>query len=401
MDKTKIYLTAMLCMVAVFVGAERERSIRFQNSLRFGYDDNVYQDDVEEQDTTYIVDTVTLSGKLTFSSRTDMQVYWQPEFVHRFDADPDFVFYQSLYAGLNHAVSQRLFVRINETLRWQEKEGKADVTTDQRLFRNTLSASANYTVNPVSEIRLNGAYSFNIWEEDLIGGNVPTVNNPEGLNNDYEQYSVGAVYDRELKRNVTHGLVGVDYTDHTYEGNRGGYDSILVYAGATHNFSPHVSGNANLGYSVGNVDNSIDDTSIPAPYARAGLAYNPTARTQFTTSAGYSFQYADNSFWNVSEEIDATIGIRHDLSAKVSVSSSLTYYMSFYKSDYLSRNGDAQGLQGDADDQFVRFTLRGSYQLNRNNFLDAGYEYSTRVTDTSLLREFDRNRFDIGWRIRL
>jgi hypothetical protein len=402
MDKCKICLVLLLCGAVTVADAARERNLRFQNSLRIGYDDNVYQSENNEQDTLYLRDIVTLTGKANFSSRTDAQIYWQPEFLYRFDADPDFVFYQTLFAGLNHAVSQRLFVRINDSLRWQEKEGESAVTTDQRYFRNTLRGSADYTINSVSHVSVNAGYAFNVWEEDLIGGSDVAAGNTEGSNNDYEQITAGVIYDRELNPNVTHGLLGMNYIDHSYDGSRGGYDSITVFGGATHNFSPHVTGNARAGYSFGTVENSEGDNDITTPYGEVGLAYNPSARTQINGSLGYSFEYADNSFWNVSEQFDATVGVRHDLTAKVSVSSSLAYIMSFYETDYLSVNGEGRAEAiGDVDDRFIRFTLRGSYQLNRNNFLDAGYEYTTRATDSDLLKEYDRNRFDIGWRIRL
>ena len=85
----------------------------------------------------------------------------------------------------------------------------------------------------------------------------------------------------------------------------------------------------------------------------------------------------------------------HDITAKVSLSSSLRYIYSDYDSDY-SRVG---GLSGSAEDRYFVYSIRGSYQINRMNFIDAGYEYTDRDSDD--FYDYNRNRVDIGWRLRL
>jgi len=394
MHKGKFYLVLSLSSVFAFsASAAKERVLRVQNSVRVGHDDNIYQDENDEKSSGYITDIINISGKLNFSSRTDAQIYWQPEFRWRFDADPEYVSYQTLYGQLNHAVSQRAFLTVSDSFRFQDKEGQSGgstSTTDSTFYNNNLRGALNLTVDNLSRVNLGAGHELQGWSDSDYGGKTK--------DNDFSAITLNGSYDRELKPNTTHGILGLNYVDHEYEGSRGGYDSATFFVGADHNFSPNVTGNARGGFSQTSVDNDGSDSDSTTPYAEVGLGINPTARTSINGTLGYSIYHAENSYWNAQERLDIALGARHDLTGKISISTSLSYILSFYDSDYASGN---TADPGDAEDRFFKWGIRGSYQLNRNNFIDAGYEFTTRTTDTSLLTEYDRNRVDIGWRLRL
>ncbi len=392
MNKGKIYLLVALSLVSVTVFAAKERSIRVQNTVRVGYDDNVYQS-ADKTGTAFITDIINISGKLTFSSRSDMLLYWQPEFRYRMDADPKFITYQDLYARFNHAVSQRTFLEISDRLRYQDKDGQtggAVATANQNFLENDLMGALDYTINALSRVRVGAGYEFRKWDDEKYG---------QGKrNNDYDQIRADGSYLREFIPNRTTGSLGLNYVDHSYEGSRGGFDSTTIYAGVDQNFNPNVIGNARLGYSFSNVDGGEagTDNDTSSPYVQAGLEVNPTARTSFTGTLGYSLYRSENSLYNAQDRFNLLLGIRHDLTGKISLSSSIRYTLSLYDADYARGGG---GIIGDAQDDFFIFNLRGSYQINRNNFVDAGYQFSNRSSD--LFSEYDRNMVDIGWRLRL
>ncbi len=396
MSKGKICLTvAMAALVSAPAFAAKERVVRFQNSVRVGYDDNIYQNS-SDQGSGFITDIINLSGKLTFSSRSDMLLYWQPEFRYRFDADPNSITYQDLYGRFNHAVSQRTFLQVSDRFRYQDKEGQtggsgpsgAPSNSNQKYMENNLMGSLDFTVSALSQIKVGGGYEFRTWDDSGYG---------QGSgNNDYDQYRLNGSYVRELRPNKTSGMVGLDYVDHSYDGSRGGFKSTTIYGGVDQNFSPNVIGTARLGYSFNNVDSeTVGSSDSSSPYLQAGLEVNPTARTSFTGSLGYSMSMADNSVYNAQDRFNLGLGVRHDLTGKISLSSSLGYTFSNYSSDY-SRFGIS-----DAQDDYLTFNIRGSYQINRNNFVDAGYQFGNRSSDSAFLNEFTRNVFDIGWRLRL
>jgi long-subunit fatty acid transport protein len=183
--------------------------------------------------------------------------------------------------------------------------------------------------------------------------------------------------------------------DTTYDGSRGGFNSTTFFGGADHNFNPNLTGNARLGYSISTVDGESGySTDTSSPYAMAGLEFNPSARTSFNGELGYSLSRSENSFYNAQDRFNLGIGVRHDLTGKISLSSSLSYIHSIYDGSY-----SLNGIAPDAQDDYVKFNLRGSYQINRNNFVDVGYEFTDRWSDD--FSEYDRNRIDIGWRLRL
>ena len=107
---------------------------------------------------------------------------------------------------------------------------------------------------------------------------------------------------------------------------------------------------------------------------------------------------SENSIYNAQDRFNFGLGVRHDLTGKISLSSTLGYTYSFYDGSYSAFAGAP-----DAKDNFLTFNLRGSYQINRNNFIDAGYQYSTRDADQIgfVINDWDRNVIDIGWRLRL
>ena len=392
MSKGKIFLLVALSVSSTTVLAAKERVVRVSNSVRVGHDDNIYAS-ADKTRSGYVTDIVNISGKLTFSSRTDMLLYWQPEVRYRFDAEnPKLTTYQDVYARLNHAISQRTFVNISDHLRYQDQEAKDGVTvvSDQNYLENDLKGAVDYTINSVSQAKAGAGYEFRKWDDNTYG----TV-----YGNDYDQIRANGSYIRQLRPNTAQGTLGFSYIDHSYEGSRGGFGLSTIYGGVDHNFNPNLIGNISLGYSYVNIeDQNGADENTSRPDLQAGLGFNPTARTSLTGSMGYSIYRAQNSYYNAQDRFNLAVGARHDLTSKISISSSLRYILGYYDSDYAKAG---PGAEGDAEDSFVIFSLRASYQINRNNFVDAGYSYSERTSDSWRLNEYDRNRVDIGWRLEL
>jgi hypothetical protein len=370
--------------------AAKDSTFKFQNSVRIGYDDNVYQTrDVIKQDSAFITDIFNVTGDLNFSDRTDMSLYWQPELRYRFDADPELITYQDLYASLGHAVSERLMLELSDHLRYQDKEGQSDLAggnnIDQNFLENTLLGALDYSLDSVSRVKVGAGYEFRTWDDDFYG---------ETRGNNYDQLKADGSYIRALTRDKTFGLVGVNYVNHEYDGSRGGFDSTTLYGGVDHNFNPSMLGTAQLGYTFGSVDSFSGSEDTSSPYLQAGLDYKSTDRTSFNGTLGYTISQSENSYFNAADTFNLGLGVKHDLTGKINLSSTLRYTMAKYDSSY-ARFGIP-----DSEEDFVRFSIRGSYQINRNNFVDVGYEFSMRDSDFVLLQEYDRNRTDIGWRVR-
>lgn len=391
MSKKTFYMLIAVSMVAVPGFSAKERVIRVQNTVRVGYDDNIYLQK-NAQSSAFITDILNLTGKFHISGRTDALLYWQPEVRYRFDADPKTITYQDLYAKLDHALSQRTFLTISDRFRYQQKDGQSGAgisTTDQNFVENDLMGALNVDVGELSMINVGAGYNLRKWDDASYGAG--------SNNNDYDRYQVNGSYLRQLNQNKTTGVLEANYTDLAYEGARGGYQGVSLIGGVDQNFNPNLSGFGRLGGTMATVDNASGSSDSTSPYLDFGLTYKPSERTSIDGSTGYKLNQSENSIYNAQDEFNVRLGVRHDLTAKINIASTLAAIHSMYKSDY-----QIKGLAGDADDTWMRFNIRGSYQINRNNFIELGYGYSKRwISASSLLSEYDRNQIDIGWRLRL
>ena len=404
MTKRSLQVLIALSLISVSSFAAKESVIRFQNHVRVGYDDNIYQTN-DKTDSMFITDIVNLSAKLNFSSRTDALMYWEPEFQYRFDADPEVVMYQNLYVRLNHALSQRAFLTLSDRFRYQQKEGQAGVgldQTNQNYYENNLSGSIDYTLSDIHFLKVGAAYKFRLWDDSSYGEwTPPTAPGLTGTGgNDFNEITADASYYRQLNPNKTKIVGGINYSDLAFDGGRGGYNSMTLLAGVDQNFNPQVTGFGRVGYSFSTIDQYDGSEDSSSPYLRAGLEVNPSARTSVTTSLGYSMSRSENSFYNAQDRLNLGLGVRRDLTAKISLSGSFAYIYSDYDGSYSAVGGVATP---DAKDTYVTLGLRCAYQVNRNNFLEAGYLFRTRnVSGTSSSqRDWDGNRIDCAWRLRL
>jgi hypothetical protein len=296
-----------------------------------------------------------------------------------------------LYANLNHALSQRTFLALSDRFRYQMKDGQSGAgvsTRDQNYIENDLMGALDVDVSELSLFKFGAGYDLRRWEDSNYG---------EVLGNDFDRYQVDGSYLRQMNQNKTTGVLSANYTDHSYEGARGGYQATSLIGGVDQTFNPNLTGFGRVGATMSSVDNATGSSDNTSPYLDAGLEYNPSERTTLNGSLGYSLYYSQNSVYNAQDEFNVRFGARHDLTAKINVAATFAYIFSMYSADY-----SYIGLVGDTEDSFARFSLRGTYQINRNNFIEAGYEYSKRWTDAnSMLTDYDRNSVDIGWRLRL
>lgn len=398
MNKIKCITLVAFVLGSATTFAAEDSTFQFQNSVRVGYDDNIYQTrDSNQQETAFITDIANITGTMTFSDRSDLELYWQPEFRYRFDADPKTVTYQDLYARFSHALSQRMFLEISDRFRYQEKDGQSDLraTVNQNYLENDLMGALSYTLNSLSQMKVGGGYEFRTWDDDAYGEGTGVY---AGRGNNYDMYKADGSYLRELGKDTTIGSVGINYQDLTYEGARGGFNSTTLYGGVDHNFNPNMLGTAQLGYSFSSVESGTSSEDTSAPFLQLGLDHSATDRTTINGSLGYSLTQSQNSIYNATDAFNVSLGVSHDLTGKIRVSSTLRYILSFYDSAYAAAG--VPGAPADAEEDFFRFSLRGSYQINRNNFVDLGYEFTLRDSDSIYLQEYTRNRCDLGWRLR-
>lgn len=389
-------MSVLVAAVASSAMAQQEHVIRVQNNVRVGYDDNVYLN-ANEVESAFITDILNISGKLNFSGRTDAVFSYQPEVRYLFDGEPSTSTYHDLYGQLNHALSTQVFMTLSDRARYQMRDAQDGQVsqTDANYFENDLKGALDITVSELYNVKLGGGYQMRLWDDDNYGEwNSITMSG----GNNFDEYDASASVIRDLNDSLTKAMVGVDYSNLEYDGGRGGYDAVVVMGGADHIFSQYMTGFGRVGATMASVDNMSGSEDTTSPYFNVGMDYNPTDKTSFNTSAGYSIYRSQNSFYNSQDRLNVGVGVSHDLTSKISIASSLSYFMGWYDST-VAINGAATGL--DVQDSTVQWSVRGSYQINRNNFVELGYQFTDRSIDAGLVTDYQRNRVDLGWRLRL
>ena len=383
--KKGLLFSSVALMAAVSSYAAQEQVINIQNMLRIGVDDNVYLRS-DAVDSAWMADVFNISGTLRLSGATEATFSYQPEVRWRFDADPEMVQYHNAYAELVHEMSQNLSITLSDDFRYQLKDGQSGAAYDANFFQNELLGSVNWTLDQLTQLNVGAGYEFRTWDDDAYG--VVSGNN-------YDQYVLNLSAIRSLKKN-TQGVVSLNYVGLEYDGSRGTADITSVMGGLDHKFGSNLSGYSRVGASVNNMDGVASSGSATTPYLTAGLDYAPTDKTSLRTSLDYSTRRANNSVYNLQEELGIRTALKHQLTAKIRLSGTLSYIFSTYASDYA-----ILAASGDAEDAYFKIGMRGSYQINRNNFIELGYEYTDRSTDVLGLQDYERNRVDLGWRVRM
>ncbi len=389
MSKSSIGLFVVAAMSTVSVFAQQEKSFTVINTAKVGMDSNIYLNESEE-DSAEFRDILNLSGKMKFSGRTDAVFSYQPELAIRFDADPKEVSFHDAYAKLNHAASERLFLTLSDHFRYQMRDAQAGEVsrTDANYFNNDLKGSADVSLSEKGTMQLGAGYEMRVWDDDVYG---------DDLGGNFDHYTASSSFLRDLNGGASKGMVGLEYHDYEYDGDRGSLEVVTIMTGADHTFNSSMTGFGRVGASFTTVDSPIGSEDSSSPYVDAGLVYKPTEKTSFNGSVGYSVYRAETTVFNSQDRLSLGLGVRHDLTAKINLASTISYILGAYESD----SANTVGVP-DADDTWVKCSLRGSYQINENNFVELGYEFTQRTVEVgSSETEWDRNRVDLGWRLRL
>jgi hypothetical protein len=394
MKKSKTCILTALSLVAAASYGASDSSFKFENSLRVGFDDNVYGQTSNEQDTVYVSDLIRATFKANFSQRTEFLMFYSPEFIYRADLDDNkFVSYHDVYGRLVHHASQKVKLTVSDRFRYQDRDAQAtgNTSVDRNFVNNDVQGALDIQVSELTGLRASAGYEVKLWDDEDYS-----------KLNDYDRVNADFMVIQEVKKDTTDAFVGVGFDSLSYdEGNRGGFDTLSIYVGADHAFNPTTTGNIKLGYQMSDVESGRADTNgvwttvendSNTPYVSAGIEHKPSAKTTLAASMGYSMYASNNEVYSAQNRLNVTITAKQDLTAKISLNASLAYIMSEYEADYAV-------AASDADDELMIARIRASYEINRNNFIDAGYQLTSRTADAGVGGDYDRNQFDIGWRV--
>lgn len=370
-------------------------SFTFSNYIRFGYDDNIYQETNNEEESSYISDILNLSGVVQFSNRAELLLYWQPEIRYRFEAEEKALFLQDLYAKYINAINQSSKIQITDRYRYSELDAnQSGDNASKEYAENDLKGSYNNQLNERNSINLSAGFTTRRNEND---------SSVYSQTRDFDRYNLSGIISRNLDRDKRTVSLGYIFSEHEIENNAGGIESGTLFLGYDRIFNPQLLGSIQLGYTDAEIEQKNGNSNLSVtsdssnPYFEIGFNYDLSERTSISSSFNQSLRYSTTSTYNAEERSDWLIALSHDLTAKINLNVSFSYVKADYESDFLR---EITTEYGDEEESTI-LNIRADYQINRNHFVELGYQGRSRNTEVLADGDYDRNRIYFGWKLQL
>lgn len=380
-------LVFMAMQGVVRAAAEGARPYQINNRMRVELDDNIYTTKDDPQESLKFIEEVEFLVNFNLP-QTYISLRYRPAYVWWDNREPDDSDFQNDFDFvLNQEFSTRLSLSVVDTLRRGEQPDSLSednvVVKNEDFYYNSLNGALAYLVKPTTKLEAAGRYILMRYDD----------NDDLSENDDYDQMVGGLTLRHQLVPATT--VIG-DFRFETisYDENQNyerGSSTMSGGGGIEQIFSPSLVGSARAGMEQKSYDEEdMGDSSTP--YADASLTFLPSPRTRLTAGAGYSFYESDvQAFANQTRTL-VFASLAHDLTAKVSWYLSGGYTISEYSVD--ESPDPTQITEG--DESITQVSTRLTYKVDRANLLEAGWQYVNLASD--LREEYDRNRFDVGWK---
>ncbi|MFL2876549.1 MAG: hypothetical protein ACJZ86_01680 [Pontiellaceae bacterium] len=374
------------------------KSFIYSNYLRFGHDDNLYQrsTDADIVETSYISDLFNLSGNMKFSNGSELLLYWQPEIRYRFDANEKTLFLQDLYANYTKILSQSSEFQITDRYRYSEIDEYQtnNQNRGKEYSENTLKSSFRKKLNNRNGLNFSGG---------LVNRRNDRDSRAFDETRDFDRYNLSAVISRDLDADKRTVSFGYNFSDHKLHNNAGGMNSKTLFFGYDRVFNPEFLGSIQFGYTDAEIEQRNDNvnnkvtSSSSNPFFEFGFNYDLSDRTRISSSFSRSLRYSTSTYYNAEERDDLLIAINHDITAKINFNISYSIVSSNYDSDFLR---DVSENYGD-EDLLKILNIRADYQINRNHFIEVGYQGRSRESEITANTDYEKNRLYLGWKLEL
>lgn len=381
MKKKKLLLPILIGSMIGQLFAEGERPFSVANTVRFGYNDNLYRND-NDKSSFYVTDIVDLAFRAAFSERTDMTVKSQLTLL---DDDGGSEIYPNLYAMLNHSVSPKMLLRLSEYYRSGEKSGSGTVAAKNErynYYENRVKGSADYILNEKNRLETSVGHSILRNEDDK----------KSGLNLDYTTVDAGTSWKHDIAPQRTYSVVNLRERWTEYENRDSSYDATEISAGLGHTFNKEWQGNIEAGVThVRPDEKGAENENTINPLISAGLTYSPSPRTRLSGNFTSRYEESGDNRYGGQTSHELLFGAQHDLTAKLMAKATAR----FSRVEYDENASANKSTEEDRMDLEFRLT----YKLNRINFLEAGVKHSAVDRDTG--DDWEQNMVDVGWRVEL
>lgn len=384
----------------------KPRWLTIDNRLRYEYDDNYSTTSTNELDSFKIMEQLQIIGELNMDE-TFASIRLQPSYIYWSDRDDDTDWHTEMDLIFSHYFNPRLKLGVTDNLRKSELPELRDdrgvtLRQDNEYFYNSLNASLSYWLRPRLNLTGSGRHVMLLHMDDEVA-------NKE----DYDLYAGGLSLSHQFGKNTS--LSGdfryetvkypndpdrvTDDADEVFieEGGDRGSSSYSIGTGLNHEFSPNLLAAASAGFSHKSYDNANTD-STGSPYAQGSVTFLPSPATRLTTGAAYGLYEADVYPFVNQQRASVFVSLAHDMSEKLSWYVSGTHIRGEYEAAETTDTVEEDAIR-DGTDRSYMLSARVQYEIVKNNALELGWQFSK--LDSDVREDFTRNRYSIGWKLRL
>ena len=380
-------------LITIANGAS-SKSFIYSNYLRFGHDDNLYQRSENEVETAYISDLLNISGNMKFSNGSELLLYWQPEMRYRFEADEKKLFLQDLYVNYTKMLSQSSEFQITDRFRYSELDENQtnNENSGKEYSENTLKGSFRKKLNNRNGLNFSGG---------LVNRRNDRDSRAFDETRDFDRYNLSALISRDLDSDKKTISLGYNFSDHEMHNNAGGMNSKTLFLGYDRVFNPEFLGSIQFGYTDAQIEqrnvnaNNTVTSSSSSPFFELGFNYVISDRTRLSSSFSKSLRYSTSTYYNAEERDDLLVALNHDITAKINFNISYSIVSSNYDNDFLRDVSQNYGNE----DLLKILNIRADYQINRNHFVEVGYQGRSRKSEISDNSDYEKNRLYLGWKL--
>lgn len=364
--------------------------LKVSNVILFEYDDNMYEEETDAQDTLKIIDSLTL-GTVMDWERTFLTLRYNPSFTWWENREPDDTdLHHSLDFALDHEFSPRVSLSLKDSLRIAEIPEETSrgvfIRDNNDYMYNESSASLDVMALSRTYLNVGGRYTIIDYDEestsiaqdrDIVAGGLTIrhlLSPRANLLADYRREVIG--YDSSETADLRDSTS--DFFGLGYEQVQGDFVGLF-----------------RAGYQRQEYD--LDDLDTRSePYGDLTVTYVISPRTRVSVSGAFSMLESEQGGFASQDRTIFTGNVSHDLTALVSLGLSASYRISEYEADYrvVDDGGPSEG-----DEEILQLAARAAYRINARNSIELNYSYSDLSSD--LQNDFDRNRVGIGWRLDL
>ena len=320
---------------------------------------------------------------------------------------------------MNHRFTPRLTLSVQDTFRYADRPEQIDdgvvLRQEDTFAYNSLNGTLSVLIRPNLRMDLGGRWIILRYDNDEVAKQA-----------DYDKY-VGGLSVRHQLVQDTALSADLRYEDTKYKdavSKSRDSKSAFLGLGLEQIFSQNLLGSLRAGWQHKDFKDSYKSKE-DAPYGEISMTFVPSPATRLSGGASYAMTDTDVFPYSGQNRASLFASLAYDITARIAWYLSGSYGHGEYDGQDLPQNAAVGDLPAKQQEQLIAegaaptdplskeyvdsiedgtekigmVSSRITYKLNRNNWLEAGWQYTT--VDSDMRENFDRNRVHLGWKISL